>query len=99
MFFLIAVVTATEWVNPLVGLQGPKSSHELMPSYNDLVTKMVANSGTRVGIERNGSARVADFRNTNQHFEGQNETGRNGHQQILSQARLPIPPQGQAGGI
>jgi hypothetical protein len=64
-----------------------------------LVTKMVANSRPRVGIERDGSARVANFRNTNQYFEGQNETGRNGYQQILSQARLPIPPQGLAGGI
>jgi hypothetical protein len=57
---------------------------------NVLVTKMVANSGPRVGIERDGSIRVADFRNTNQHFEGQNETGRGDHQQILSQAR-PLP--------
>ena len=40
---------------------------------NVLVTKLVANSGPRVGIERDGSARAADFRNTNQHFEGQNE--------------------------
>src|SRR4051794_23001230 len=66
---------------------------------NVLVAKLVANSGPRVGIEWDGTARAADFRNTNQHFEGQNETGRNGYQQILSQARLPIPPQGQAGGI
>jgi hypothetical protein len=61
---------------------------------NVLVTKLVANSGPQGDIERDGSARAADFRNTNQHFGGQNETGRNGHQQILSQARLPIPPRG-----
>ena len=47
---------------------------------------MVANSGPRVGIERDGSARAADFHNTNQHLSGQNETGRNGHQQISSAA-------------
>ena len=51
---------------------------------NVLVTKMVANSRPRVGIERDGSARAADFHNTNQHLSGQNETGRNGHQQISS---------------
>ena len=51
---------------------------------NVLVTKLVANSGPRVGIERDGSARAADFRNTNQHLSGPNETGRNGHHLILS---------------
>jgi hypothetical protein len=64
---------------------------------NILVTKLVANSGPRVGIERDGTARAADFSNTNQHLSGQNETGRNGYQQILSQARLPIPPQAVQG--
>jgi hypothetical protein len=60
---------------------------------NVLVTKLVANSGPRVGIEWDGSARAADFRNTNQHFEGQNETGRNGRQQISSAARsTTLPP-------
>jgi hypothetical protein len=56
-----------------------------------MVTKMLANSGPRVGIERDGTARAADFRNTNQHLWGQNETGRNGHQQISS-AVLSIKP-------
>jgi hypothetical protein len=38
------------------------------------------------GSVLNGTDRHARliFRNTNQHFEGQNEMGRNGHQQILS---------------
>ena len=49
---------------------------------NEMVTKLVANSGPRVDIERDGPPRAADFRNTNQHLSGQNETGRNGHQQI-----------------
>ena len=57
---------------------------------NVLVTKLVANSGPRVGIEWDGSARAADFRNTNQHFEGQNETGRNGRQQISSGRDRPL---------
>src|SRR6478735_4899753 len=60
---------------------------------NVLVTKMVANTAPRVGIERGGTARAADFRNTNQHLSGQNETGRNGHQQISSAARsTTLPP-------
>ena len=46
-----------------------------------MVTKMVANTRPRVDIERDGSARAADFRNTNQHLSGQNETGRNGRQE------------------
>jgi hypothetical protein len=46
-----------------------------------------------VGIERDGSARAADFRNTNQHFEGQNKTCRDDRQQILSAARsTTLPP-------
>jgi hypothetical protein len=70
-----------------------RSERQRRPPYRDhrdgecqenvLVTKMVANSGPRVGIERDGLACVANFRNTNQHFGGQNETG-HGHQQILS---------------
>ena len=63
-------------------------------SVNEMVTKMVANSGPWAGIERQATTHAAIIPNTNQHFEGQNETGRNGHQQILSQARLPIPPHG-----
>ena len=51
---------------------------------NILVTKMVTNTGPRACIERDGTARAADFRNTNHHLSGQNETGGNGHQQILS---------------
>jgi hypothetical protein len=51
---------------------------------NVLVTKMVANTRPWVGIERDETTRAADFRNTNQHLSGQNETGRNGHQQISS---------------
>jgi hypothetical protein len=57
---------------------------------NVLVTKMVANLGPRVDIERDGSARAADFRNTNQHLSGQNETGRNGDQQISSAVLRPL---------
>jgi hypothetical protein len=49
-----------------------------------MVTKMVTNTGPRAGIERDGTARAADFRNTNQHLSGQNETGRNDYQQISS---------------
>jgi hypothetical protein len=49
-----------------------------------MVTKMVTNTRPRAAIERDGTARAADFRNTNQHLSGQNETGRGGHQQILS---------------
>ena len=59
-----------------------------------MVTKMVANRWPRAGIERHATVRATGFHYTNQHLLGQNETGRNGHQQILSQARLPIPPQG-----
>jgi hypothetical protein len=51
---------------------------------NILVTKMVTNTGPRAAIERDETARAADFRNTNQYLSGQNETGRNGYQQILS---------------
>jgi hypothetical protein len=58
---------------------------------------MVTNTGPRAAIERDETARAADFRNTNQHLSGQNETGRNGYQQILSQARLPIQPQAVQG--
>jgi hypothetical protein len=49
---------------------------------NVLVTKMVANTRPRLGIERDGSASAADFRNTNQHLSGQNEIGRDGRKQI-----------------
>jgi hypothetical protein len=45
---------------------------------------MVTNTGPRADIERDGTARAADFRNTNQHLSEQNETGRNGYQQISS---------------
>ena len=53
---------------------------------------MVANSGPRVGIERDGSARAADFHNTNQHLSGQNETGRNDYKQISSAVLLTAKP-------
>jgi hypothetical protein len=58
---------------------------------NILVTKMVTNRSPRAGIERDGTARAADFRNTNQHLRGQNKTSRNGYQQISS-AVLSIKP-------
>jgi hypothetical protein len=58
---------------------------------NVLVTKMVTNTGPRAAIERDGTARAADFRNTNQHLSGQNETGRDDRQQISS-AVLSIKP-------
>jgi hypothetical protein len=58
---------------------------------NILVTKMVTNTGPRAGIERDGTARAADFRNTNQHLSGQNKTGRDDRQQISS-AVLSIKP-------
>jgi hypothetical protein len=64
---------------------------------NILVTKMVTNQSPQAGIERDRTARAAAFPNTNQHLRGQNETGRNDRQQILSQARLPIPPQAVQG--
>jgi hypothetical protein len=51
---------------------------------NVLVTKLVTNSVARTRIGRHAPARAADFRNTNQHLSGQNETGRNGYQQISS---------------
>src|SRR5262249_17942195 len=66
---------------------------------NDLVTKMVPNSGPCAGIERDGTARASDFRNTNQHLPGQNETGRNAYQQISSAVRsTPLPPLRGRGG-
>jgi len=61
---------------------------------NDLVTKMVANRSPRADIERGATARATDFRNTVQQLSGQNETDRDSLSLILSQARLPIPPQG-----
>src|SRR5262245_46986953 len=62
-----------------------------------MVTKMVTNTRSRAAIERDKTARAADFSNINQCLSGQNETGWGGRQQILSQARLPIPPQGLGG--
>ena len=52
---------------------------------------MVTNTGPRADIERDGTARAADFRNTNQHLSEQNETGRNGYQQISSAVLLIKP--------
>src|SRR5262245_55857622 len=49
-----------------------------------MVTKMVANRWPRAGIERHATVRATGFHYTNQHLLGQNETGRNGHQQISS---------------
>ena len=80
-----------------------RSERQRRPPYRDhrdgerranvLVTKLVANSGPRRGIERDATTRAADFRNTNQHLSGQNETGRYGHQQISSAARsTTLPP-------
>jgi hypothetical protein len=63
---------------------------------NVLVTKMVANSGPRVDIERDGSTRAVDFHNTNQLLSGRNETGRNDQQQISS--AVPSGTQRTLGG-
>src|SRR5262249_5277981 len=47
------------------------------------------------GIERDGSIRAADFRNTNQHLSGQNKTGRCGRQQISSAVLLTLQMPGR----
>jgi len=49
-----------------------------------MVTKMVTNTGPFADIERDETARSANFRNTNQYLSGQNKTGRDGHQRISS---------------
>jgi hypothetical protein len=51
---------------------------------NEMVTKMVTNTGPRADIERDEMARPAMFPNTNQHLWGQNKTSRNGYQHISS---------------
>src|SRR5262249_43455888 len=66
-----------------------RTRYEAQPSASEqmegeMVTKMVTHGGPRAGIERDATTRASDFRNTTQQLSGQNETGRNGHQQISS---------------
>jgi hypothetical protein len=61
------------------------------PPVNEMVTKMVTNTGPRAAIERDETARPAAFPNTNQHLRGQNKTDRDDRQQISSAVLLIKP--------
>src|SRR5262249_1135776 len=86
-----------DWRHPGSRDRWPRAAREQLA--NEMVTKMVANTRPRAGIERHATTWHPIIPNTNQHISGQNKPGWGGCKKILSQARLPIPPQGLAGRI
>ena len=59
-----------------------------------MITKLITNWRSLNRIKQNQTTRSARFSQTNQYLAVQNKPNRYARQPILSQARLPIPPQG-----